>query len=136
MGGFELRSDFYCIKSFQRKYMKWIIDIFPKWKLAFLSPDRDVRRVFKGALSGLRQFMSTLKLMKNVFCFTLKALFVLKIFKFFSWLFWSCIKTTWLERSCYFWNLWRYNLVNKQLQYTYCPISQEVKATRQWNLVS
>ena len=24
----------------------------------------------------------------------------------------------------------------KQLQYTYCPISQEVKAIRQWNLVS
>ena len=29
-----------------------------------------------------------------------------------------------------------HNLVNKQWQYTYCPISQEVKAIRQWNLVS
>ena len=44
----------------------------------------------KSALYGLRKFMateSTLKMMKNVFYFTLKALFVLKIFKFLSWLF-------------------------------------------------
>ena len=41
----------------------------------------------KGALSGLRQFLTTespLKMMKNVFYFTSKALFVLKIFKFLS----------------------------------------------------
>ena len=25
-------------------------------------------------------------------------------------------------------------MVNKQLQYTYCPIFLEVKAARQWNL--
>ena len=31
-------------------------------------------------------------------------------------------------------NSLRHNLANKQLQYTYCPISHEVKATRQWNL--
>ena len=40
---------------------------------------------FKGALLGLRQFLVTeslLKMMKNVFYFTLKSLFVLKIFKF------------------------------------------------------
>ena len=44
----------------------------------------------KGALSGLRWFLATetpLKMMKNPFCFTLKALFVLKIFKFLFWLF-------------------------------------------------
>ena len=42
---------------------------------------------FKGTLSSLRQFLATespLKLMKNVFNFTLKALLVLKIFKFLS----------------------------------------------------
>ena len=42
--------------------------------------------LFKGALSGLRQFLITespLKMIKNTFYFTLKALFVLKIFKFF-----------------------------------------------------
>ena len=41
----------------------------------------------KGALSGLRQFLaaeSPLKMMKNAFYFTSKALFVLKIFKFLS----------------------------------------------------
>ena len=39
----------------------------------------------KGGLSGLRQILepeSPLKLMKNAFYFILKALFVLKIFKF------------------------------------------------------
>ena len=44
----------------------------------------------KGALSGLRQFSvnkTPLKMMKNVFYFTLKALFILKIFKFLSWLY-------------------------------------------------
>ena len=47
--------------------------------------DRDL----KGALEGLRQFLATetpLKMMKNPFYFTSKALFVLKIFKFFSWI--------------------------------------------------
>ena len=42
---------------------------------------------FKGALSGLRQCMATesyLKMMKNIFYFTSKALFVLKVFKFLS----------------------------------------------------
>ena len=41
----------------------------------------------KGALSGLRQFLATesdLTMMKNAFYFTLKALLVLKIFKFLS----------------------------------------------------
>ena len=41
----------------------------------------------KGALSGLRQFLaaeSPLQMMKNTFYLTLKALFVLKIFKFLS----------------------------------------------------
>ena len=44
-------------------------------------------KLVKGALSALRQFLATespLKVMKKVFCFTLKALFVLKIFKFLS----------------------------------------------------
>ena len=45
---------------------------------------------FKGALSGLRQFLATespLKLMKNTFYFISKDLFVLKIFKFLSRIF-------------------------------------------------
>ena len=46
--------------------------------------------MFNVALSGLRQFLATespLKMMKNAFHFTLKALFVLKIIKFLSLLF-------------------------------------------------
>ena len=39
-----------------------------------------------------------LKKIKNRFYFILKALFVLKIFKFLSWLFGHVEKTTWLER--------------------------------------
>ena len=43
--------------------------------------------LFKGTLSGLRQLVTTespLKMMKNAFYFTLKALLVFKIFKFLS----------------------------------------------------
>ena len=43
--------------------------------------------LFKGALSGLRQVLITespLKMMKNAFYFTSRALFVPKIFKFLS----------------------------------------------------
>ena len=72
----------------------------------------------KGALSGLRQFLaaeSPLKMMKNAFYFTSKALFVLKIFKFLSWLFGRIAKrldkkfkvnfkfydvTAWLTKNC------------------------------------
>ena len=46
--------------------------------------------ILKDALSGLRQYLAnerTAKMMKNAFCFTWKALFVLKIFEFLSWLF-------------------------------------------------
>ena len=41
----------------------------------------------KGAISGLRKFLTTeshFKMMKNAFCFTSKALFVLKVFMFLS----------------------------------------------------
>ena len=43
--------------------------------------------MFKGAISGLRQVLAIetpLKMMKIAFYFTLKVLFVLKIFKFLS----------------------------------------------------
>ena len=41
---------------------------------------------------------SSLKMMKNAFYFILRALFVLKKFKFLSWLFGHVEKTTCLER--------------------------------------
>ena len=37
------------------------------------------------------------KIVKNAFYFILKALFILKIFKFLSWLFGHVEKTAWLE---------------------------------------
>ena len=51
---------------------------------------------FKGALSGLTQFLATetpLKMMKNVLYFTSKALFILKILKLFTLTFWPHSKT-------------------------------------------
>ena len=43
--------------------------------------------LFKDALSGLRQFLPTerpLKMMKNVFYFAVKTLFILEILQFYS----------------------------------------------------
>ena len=62
------------------------------WKSDVLSKDagRWPASLLTGALSGLIQVLATespLKMMKNAFYFTLKALFVLKIFKFLPWLF-------------------------------------------------
>ena len=70
---------------------------------------------FKGALLGLRQFLAIenpLKRIKNAFYFTTKALFVLKIFKFFVL---NLEETAWLERLGSFQILWRHRLVSKQL---------------------
>ena len=66
--------------------IKQAVNKFPK----FLDGIRTRQNLFKGALSGLRQFLATespLKIMKNHFYFTSKAVSVLKIFKFLSWLF-------------------------------------------------
>ena len=55
--------------------------------LIIVSANHSASNDFKGALSGLRQFLATerpLKMMKNAFYFTSKALLVLKIFKFLS----------------------------------------------------
>ena len=54
--------------------------------------------MFKGTLSGLRQFLAAkipLKMIKNAFYFTSKAIFVLNIFTFLSWLFGHAAK--WLD---------------------------------------
>ena len=60
-----------------------------------------IRKFFKGALLGLRQFLmteSSLKMKKNAFYFTSKALFVLEMFKCLSGLFGHKEKTIRLER--------------------------------------
>ena len=57
--------------------------------------------VFKGVLSGLRQFLATetlLKMMKNAFYFTSKVLFVLNIFKFLSCLVFGNV-ANWLDKK-------------------------------------
>ena len=69
-------------------------------------------------------------MMKNAFYFTVKALFVLKIFKFvFDFL--VMYKNGLIGKMRLILKFMMHNLVNKQLQYLYCPISQELKATRQ-----
>ena len=55
--------------------------------ISFVTPPINFSLLFKGALSGLMQFLATespLKIMKNAFYFNSKALFLLKIFKFSS----------------------------------------------------
>ena len=51
-------------------------------------------------------------MMKNAFCFILKALFVLKIFKILSWLFVHLEKTIRLERQGYDVTTWLTNNCN------------------------
>ena len=41
---------------------------------------------------------SPLKMMKNTFYFILKVLFILKLFKFLSWVFGHVEKTAWLDQ--------------------------------------
>ena len=73
---------------------------------------------------------SPLKVMKNAFYFILKALFVLKIFKFLWWLFGHVGKTAWLGRKDKFKNSWRHNLVSKQLQYIYSLIPHKLETSQ------
>ena len=57
------------------------------------------KKMHKGALPGLRQFLATENPLKPIsIFFTLKTLFVLNIFKFLSWLFGHAEKKVWLER--------------------------------------
>ena len=58
-----------------------------KWLLSKAKKKKAFLCNIKGAFSGLRPFLATgspLKMMKNAFYFTSKALFVFKIFKFLS----------------------------------------------------
>ena len=99
--GLRIRSINFCFGIWQNIYVSvyymsqiikfvcfWVnIKIDKNWIRTVISPK--IKENLKGALSGLRQLLaaeSPLKLMKNAFYFTSKALFVLKIFKFLSWL--------------------------------------------------
>ena len=77
-----------------------------------------------------------LKMIENVFLFHLKSSLGSQDTKLFVTTFWSCrkkglirkIRSTSKLMTCH------RNLVYKQLQYKYCPISHKVKVTRQWDL--
>ena len=128
---------FFCFLLFQSKRVKspWNGFLSSSFKISgrfliFLN-DRKVRKLkaWSEADSHLPKiiclicFIETpLKMMKNAFYFILKALFVLKILKLLSWVFGHVEKRAWVERWGEFQNSWRDNLVNKQLQYTFCPI--------------
>ena len=88
----------------------------------------------KSRLSGLRQFIATespLKMVKNAFYFTLKVFFILKIFKFLYWLFGHAEKRLIRKISLISKIMTSQPWKKKQLEYTYCPISQEVKANNE-----
>ena len=95
----------------------WLAFLSQTWHLETAQSGSLISNL-KGALSGLRQFVATessLKMMENAFYFTSKAFFVLKIFKFLSWLFGHVAKrldkkdkvnfkfydvTAWLTNNC------------------------------------
>ena len=75
--------------------------------------------------------------MKNAFYFTLKALLVLEIFKFLSWIFCQVVKHLDQKDTN---SKFMMSPPGKQAivgnKHSYCPVSQEVKAIRHWSLVS
>ena len=83
----------------------------------------------KGAFSGLRQLLATENPSQNdekCFLFYLKSLFHSEDILIFVLTFWSWLFDFFMTSQS----------GKKQLQYTYCAISQEVKAIILWNLVS
>ena len=83
---FESRGGFVKLGLFDKHFLKTQDKKVPERKnLKFFLLD-----TFKGPPSDLRQFLtieSPLKMIKNAFYFMIKALFVLEIFTFLSWLF-------------------------------------------------
>ena len=72
-----------------------------------------------------------LKMVKNAFYFTLKVFFILKIFKFLYLLFGHAEKRLIRKISLISKIMTSQPWKKKQLEYTYCPISQEVKANNE-----
>ena len=62
--------------------------------------------------------------------FHLKSFFVVKIFKFWWWLFGHVEKTDWLQRENSLQNWWSQSLVYKQLLQPNCPIPQKSQETQ------
>ena len=75
--------------------------------------------------TGLRKILadeSRLNMMKNIFYFMLKALFIVKILNILSWLFGQVGKR--LDKKAKV--LWPYGQTNRSLQYACCALFQEV----------
>ena len=71
---------------------------------------------------------------EKCFLFHLKGSFPSKNIQILFLTFWLCWRNALVRKIRLISKFWRHNLFNKQLQYTYCPMSHEVKATRYWNL--
>ena len=116
------------------RWCKFLYSLFCAWLLAYLVQLKSDSHLPKKIICCND---SLSKILKNAFYFILKALFILKIFKFLSWHFGHVEKMAWLEELLYFRNLCsHHSLVYKELQDTYCSTCHKLKATRQWNLVS
>ena len=75
------------------------------------------------------------RMMKNAFYF-ISSSFRSQDILTFVLTFWSCRKNGLIRKIRLISKFRRHGLVNKQLQYTCCSISHELKVTKQWNLVS
>ena len=72
---------------------------------------------------------------ENCLLFHLKSSFRSQDIQIFILTFWSCRRNGLIRKTRLISKFWRRNLVNKQLQYTYCPISHKEKTTRHLTLV-
>ena len=77
-----------------------------------------------------------LKMMKSIFYIILKALFILKILRFLSWLLGHLKKSCLIRKIRWISKFMTSHNTHIYLQYRYCPTSHEEKPTRQWNLAS
>ena len=59
-------------------YIPWLYNVIKSFKVRLSPPKKNFGTCF---------IESSLKIMKNAFCFILKAFFIPKIFKFSSWIF-------------------------------------------------
>ena len=108
----------------------WPFKVFAKLRKSPLL----IAYIVDGAVSGLRRFLAThspWKMMKNAFYFILKALFVVfSLFQDFVLSFCSCRKDVSIGKMGLISKVMASKLVNKKLQYTYCPISPKVKTMK------
>ena len=91
-------------KNKNGKYLSSVVDVFTKYVWVKTLKEKKDKTVLKVGLSPCKKSFficfsdSSSKMMKNAFYFILKALLVLKIFRFLSPLFGHVEKAAWLER--------------------------------------